>query len=167
MRLTSILLIGSIALSACGGKPKSKFKRYNGPQVTQILLDKSDREMYLLHNNKVLKKYSVDLGFAPAGHKAIEGDGRTPEGVYRVNRRNPNSRFHLSIGISYPNNQDRAKANALGKSPGGDIFIHGGPRLAINKGKKDWTAGCISVTNKEIEVIYAMVQDGTPIYIKP
>ena len=167
MRLTYLMLIGSIALSACGTTSKSKFKLYNGPQVTQILLDKSKRELYLLNNNTVLEKYSVDLGFAPVGHKAIEGDGRTPEGVYRVNRRNPNSRFHLSIGISYPNNQDRAKAKALGKSPGGDIFIHGGPRLAINRGKRDWTAGCISVTNKEIEVIYAMVQDGTPIFIKP
>ncbi len=165
MKSTAILLIATMALSACGAK--SKFKRYNGPQVTQILIDKSDREMFLLHGNKVLKSYKVDLGFAPVGHKQIEGDGRTPEGVYRINRRNPNSAYHLSIGISYPNAQDRAKARAIGKSPGGDIFIHGGPKLRRNKGKKDWTAGCISVSDKEIEVIYAMVQDGTPILIKP
>ena len=164
MRLTSIFLIAALAVSACG---QSKFKRYRGPQVTQILIDKSERKMHLLHRNKALKSYDVDLGFTPVGHKTIEGDGRTPEGVYRINRRNPNSSFHLSLGISYPNNQDRAKAKALGKSPGGEIFIHGGPRLRINRGKKDWTAGCISVSNKEIEVIYAMVQDGTPIYIKP
>lgn len=164
MRLTSIFLIAALAVSACG---QSKFKRYRGPQVTQILIDKSERKMHLLHKNKALKSYDVDLGFTPVGHKAIEGDGRTPEGVYRINRRNPNSSFHLSLGISYPNNQDRAKAKAQGKSPGGEIFIHGGPRLRINRGKKDWTAGCISVSNKEIEVIYAMVQDGTPIYIKP
>ncbi len=165
MKPTAFLLIGAVALSACGAK--SKFKRYSGPQVTQILIDKSDREMFLLHGGKVLKSYKVDLGFAPVGHKEFEGDGRTPEGVYRINRRNPNSAFHLSIGISYPNDQDRAKARAMGKSPGGNIFIHGGPKLRRNKGKKDWTAGCISVSNKEIEVIYAMVQDGTPILIKP
>jgi len=164
MRLTALLVIGAIAFSACSG---SKFKRYNGPQVTQILIDKSDREMFLLHGGKVLKSYNVDLGFNPAGHKQTEGDGRTPEGLYRINRRNPNSAFHLSIGISYPNNQDRAKARAMGVAPGGDIFIHGGPKLRRNKGKKDWTAGCISVSNREIEQIYAMVQDGTPILIKP
>jgi len=164
MRLISLFLIASLAVSACG---QSKFKRYRGPQVTQILIDKSERKMHLLHKNKALKSYDVDLGFAPVGHKAIEGDGRTPEGVYRIDRRNPNSSFHLSLGISYPNIQDRAKAKALGKSPGGEIFIHGGPRLRFNRGKKDWTAGCISVSNKEMEVIYAMVQDDTPIYIKP
>jgi len=164
MRLTSILLITAVTLSACG--TKSKFKRYRGPQVTQILVDKSERKMHLLHNNKALKSYDVELGFSPDGHKSIEGDGRTPEGVYYIDRRNPNSSFHLSLGISYPNNQDRAKAKALGKSPGGAIFIHGGPRLRINRKKKDWTAGCISVSNKEIEVIYSMVQNGTPIYIK-
>ena len=163
-RITTLFLVAAVALASCAS---SKFKRYNGPAVTQILIDKSDREMYLLHNKTVLKKFAVDLGFDPVGTKIVKGDGRTPEGVYRIDRRNPNSRFHLSLGISYPNTNDVKKARALGQSPGGDIFIHGGPRLFAERNKADWTAGCISVTDKEIETIYAMVQDGTLIYIKP
>ncbi|MCO4823434.1 MAG: L,D-transpeptidase family protein [Amylibacter sp.] len=160
-----LMILTAFALISCG-KP-SKFKTYNGPQVTQILVDKTARKMWLLHGTKALKSYKIDLGFAPAGHKFKEGDGRTPEGVYRIDRRNPNSSYHLSLGINYPNNQDRAKAHAAGVSPGGDIFIHGGPVLRKNRKKADWTAGCISVTNKEMEEIYAMVKDGTPILVKP
>jgi murein L,D-transpeptidase YafK len=165
MRFSKLVLVAALVLAGCSGG--SKFKRYNGPQVTQILVDKSDRKMWLLSGNKALKEYDIDLGFAPDGHKAQEGDGRTPEGSYRINRRNPNSAFHLSLGISYPNTQDVAKARALDVSPGGEIFIHGGPRLRRDRNKIDWTAGCISVSNKEMEDIYAMVQDGTLIYIKP
>jgi murein L,D-transpeptidase YafK len=113
----------------------------------------------------VLKKYDVDLGFAPRGHKQIEGDGRTPEGSYFIDRRNPNSAYHLSLGISYPNAKDIAYAKSIGKSPGGEIFIHGGPVLLGDRSKPDWTAGCISVTNKEIEIMYAMVKNGTQIDI--
>jgi murein L,D-transpeptidase YafK len=144
----------------------SKFQTYNGPEVTRVMINKGDRQMHLLHHDQVLKSYAVGLGFAPGGHKAFEGDGRTPEGEYRIDRRNPNSEFHLSIGISYPNNQDRAKARAAGKPPGGDIFIHGRP-WKYRKGGRDWTAGCIAVTNREIEEIYAMVRNGTPITINP
>lgn len=160
-----LMIFAAFALIACGGP--SKFKKYNGPEVTQVLVDKTARKMWLLHGTKALKEYDVELGFAPAGHKFQEGDGRTPEGLYRIDRRNPNSAFHLSIGINYPNAQDVAKARAAGVSPGGDIFIHGGPVLFADKNKADWTAGCIAVTNKEMEDIYAMVKDGTPILIKP
>lgn len=160
-----LTIFATFALIACGGP--SKFKTYNSPQVTQVLVDKTARKMWLLHGKTALKEYDIELGFAPAGHKFQEGDGRTPEGVYRIDRRNPNSAFHLSIGIDYPNAQDIAKAKAAGVSPGGDIFIHGGPVLFADKNKADWTAGCIAVTNKEMEEIYAMVQDGTPILIKP
>ena len=88
------------------------------------------------------------------------------EGTYVIDRRNPNSKFHLSIGISYPNQDDIAAAKALGKSPGGDIFIHGRPKKWRN-GVDDWTWGCIAVTDREIEDIYAMVRNGTPITIRP
>ena len=159
------MILTAFALISCG-KP-SKFKTYNGPQVTQILVDKTARKMWLLHGTKALKTYKIDLGFAPSGHKFKGGDGRTPEGIYRIDRRNPNSNYHLSLGINYPNTQDRAKALAAGVSPGGDIFIHGGPVLRKNRKKADWTAGCISVTNKEMEEIYAMVTDDTPILVKP
>ena len=122
--------------------------------------------MYLMHGNKVLKSYDIDLGFTPDGHKEIEGDGRTPEGRYFIDRRNPDSLFHLSLGISYPNNADRAHAASLGKQPGGDIFIHGARRPMDPRGA-DWTAGCISVSNREMERIYSMVQRGTVIDIYP
>ncbi|MEM7723501.1 MAG: L,D-transpeptidase family protein, partial [Pseudomonadota bacterium] len=109
--------------------------------------------------------YEIELGFAPEHHKQIEGDGRTPEGRYYIDRRNPNSAFYLSLGISYPNAADIAAAEALGESPGGDIFIHGTPRAFARQ--DDWTIGCIAVTNREMREIYAMVQDGTVIDIYP
>lgn len=149
-------------LAACS----SKFKTYNGPEVTRIAVYKERRQMYLLHHDQVLKGYNIDLGFTPEGHKQFQGDGKTPEGNYRIDRRNPNSSFHLSLGISYPNAEDVATARAMGKSPGGDIFIHGARRKKDKKGP-DWTWGCISVSNKEMEDIYAMVNKGTIISIYP
>lgn len=158
-----LLLAGLATLAACGD---SKFKTYKGPEVTQVYVNKTARKMYLLHHSKVLESYDIALGFAPQGHKQFEGDGRTPEGVYYIDRRNPNSAYHLSVGISYPNPYDREAARAVGKSPGGDIFIHGQAGKA--KGMPpDWTAGCIAVKDKEIEDIYAMLRDGTPIIIAP
>ncbi len=158
------LILGGTALVALGACSDSKFKRYRGPEITYVVVNKGARTMKLLHHDKVLEDYNIKLGFAPVGHKAIEGDGRTPEGIYLINRRNPNSRFHLSLGISYPNARDRERAHAIGKPPGGDIFIHG-QRNPLRKDDGDWTWGCISVTNKQIEKIYAMVRDGTPIQI--
>lgn len=162
MRLTRrfMLLAGISALAGCA--EQSKFRTYRGPEVTRIIVNKGAREMHMLHHDRVLKSYKVNLGFAPSGHKEFEGDGKTPEGEYFIDRRNPNSNFHLSLGISYPNEADIAYATAHGKAPGGDIFIHGEPNvLAVLR--SDWTAGCISVTNREMEDIYAMVRDGTPI----
>ena len=162
-----LLTAAGMFLSACA----SKFKSYNGPEVTQILVNKTDRKMYLFHKNEVLKAYDVELGFTARGHKQFEGDGKTPEGDYFIDRRNPNSSFHLSLGISYPNEADRAFAKEQGKKPGGDIFIHGQPNgMGWRKRRRlgpDWTAGCISVKNKQMERIYAMVKNGTPIRINP
>lgn len=157
-------LLSGIAASLSGCA--SKFRSYSGPKVTRVRLYKSERLLVLDGAKDVLRTYPVGLGFAPAGHKQFEGDGRTPEGTYVIDRRNPDSLFHLSVGISYPNEADRAFAEAQGQSPGGDIFIHGGPRRGIDPiNKRDWTAGCISVTNRQIEEVYAMVRDGTPIDI--
>lgn len=153
-----------VFLSGCA----SKFRTYTGPEVTRLRLYKSQRWLVLDGANGPLKTYTVGLGFAPKGHKQFEGDGRTPEGAYLIDRRNPDSLFHLSIGISYPNDADKAFAAARGKSPGGDIFIHGGPRPGKDRTDlDDWTAGCISVSDRQIEEIYAMVRDGTPIDIYP
>lgn len=154
------LMLSALVLSGCA----SKFKRYNGPEVTRVIVLKGARKMHLLHGNKTLRSYDIDLGFAPFHHKREEGDGRTPEGHYVIDRRNPNSKFHLSIGIDYPNARDVARARAAGVDPGGEIFIHGQPNLFKPK-TADWTAGCIAVSNREIEQIYAMVKNGTPISI--
>ena len=93
-----LILLSLTVLSACG--QKSKFRSYDGPQVTRVVVYKAERQMFLLHHNRVLESYDVGLGFAPEGDKKIEGDGRTPEGDYLIDRRNPNSRYHLSIWVS-------------------------------------------------------------------
>ena len=159
-----VVLFGGLVafLSGCA----SKFRTYSGPEVTRLRLYKAQRLLVLDGADRVLRTYPIGLGFAPVGHKQFEGDGRTPEGSYVIDRRNPDSLFHLSVGISYPNEADIAFAEAQGRSPGGDIFIHGGPRRGIDPTNvRDWTAGCISVSDPEIEEIYAMVRDGTPIDI--
>ena len=143
----------------------TKFKSYSGPEITRIQMFKGQRVLQLLHNQQLISSYEFELGFSPDGHKAFEGDGRTPEGAYRIDRRNPNSLYHLSLGISYPNADDIAFAQARGQSPGGEIFIHGTPKLF--SGQDDWTFGCIAVSNDDMEDIYAMVKDGTPIFIYP
>ena len=148
------------ALMGCGGK----FIGYDGPEVTRVQVLKSSRSMQLLHHRTVLENYEVQLGFTAAGPKQFEGDGRTPEGRYHVNRRNPNSAFYLSIGIDYPNEADMAFARTHGLSPGGDIFVHGWGDRRRGRGA-DWTAGCIAVTNREMKKVYAMVRNGTPIDI--
>jgi murein L,D-transpeptidase YafK len=136
--------------------------------VTSILIDKSDRVMMLYSGGKAVRTYrNIKLGDAPLGHKRFEGDERTPEGRYTISGRNPGSLFHRSLRISYPNTADRAYARSKGRSPGGDIFIHGqpngytGPTLS-----RDWTDGCIAVSNTEIREIWRLVKDGTVIVIR-
>lgn len=155
------LVLASFVLTACS----SKFRTYNGPPVTQVQVHKSERKMYLLHNDKVLVAYDVALGGQPVGPKEFEGDGKTPEGLYYISHKNPRSTYHLSLGISYPNDKDRANAAALDKPTGGDIFIHGGPLRRTTK--RDWTAGCISVSDRQIEEVYSMIKPGTPIFLLP
>lgn len=159
-----IALAVALVLSGCG---QSKFRSYDGPEVTQIQIHKERRKMYLLHERTLLKAYDIGLGFAPIGDKQTEGDGRTPEGAYWIDRRNPNSSYHLSLGISYPDPYDVAEAALLGQEPGGDIFIHGRGKLWKRSMPDDWTWGCIAVTDREMEDIYAMVGDGTRVFIFP
>jgi hypothetical protein len=161
-----VFLLGTVALllSACAGK----FRTYDGPPVTRLRIYKSQRLLFLDGETGPLKTYPIGLGFAPKGHKQFEGDGKTPEGSYVIDRRNPDSLYHLSIGISYPNDADASFAAEQGRPPGGDIFIHGGPRRGIEPlNVQDWTAGCIAVSDRQIEEIYSMVRDGTPIEIFP
>ena len=137
-----------------------------GPLANHIVVSKRNRSMALMNGSTELKRYRIGLGFNPEGHKTRSGDGRTPEGTYYVDRRNPRSSYYLSIGISYPNAVDWANARAAGVSPGGDIFLHGGPRSDTERrGGRDWTAGCIAVSDSEIEEIWTMVPLGVPVTI--
>lgn len=155
----SMMVGTALGLAGCAASTP----KYMGPEVTRIQVFKQDRVMQLIHKTTLLKNYNFDLGFAPTGHKQEEGDGRTPEGAYRIDRRNPNSRFHLSLGISYPNSNDIAAARDRGVSPGGDIFIHGTPSKWV--GQRDWTWGCLAVQNHEMDEMFPMVQTGTEIFI--
>jgi len=161
---TLLLTVAAVLLLACASGPR--FLSYNGPEVTRLVVHKGDRRMELWHHDTLLRAYDIQLGREPLGHKERRGDGRTPEGEYIVDRRNPRSAFHLSLGINYPRPEDIARAQELGVNPGGDIFIHGrGPNHRRARG--DWTEGCIAVSDREIEVVYAMVQDGTAVTILP
>ena len=131
-----------------------------------VVLDKSDRLLTLYSKGKPIGYYRVALGGAPEGHKLAEGDGRTPEGLYTIDRRNPRSSFYLSIGISYPNTADQTRAWAAGLEPGGNIFIHGQPNGHRDQ-PGDWTDGCIAVSNEEIREIWTRVPMGTPVAIQP
>ncbi len=133
-----------------------------------VLVDKSERLLIAYRQGRPIKAYrGLQFGDAPMGHKRFEGDERTPEGLYTIDRRNPRSSFHLSLGISYPNAQDRAFAAQYGRSAGGDIFIHGQPTGRPGRMRGDWTDGCIALTNREIEELWQIVPNGTPIEIRP
>ena len=134
-----------------------------------ILIDKSDRILVAYSDGKAIRAYrGIQFGDAPMGHKRFEGDERTPEGRYTIDRRNPQSSYYLSLGLSYPNRSDRAFAASYGRSAGGDIFIHGQPNgLASDlRMRGDWTDGCIALANHEIEELWNLVPNGTPIVIR-
>ena len=127
--------------------------------------------MYVFQHHQLLKTYQIALGLEPSGAKHYQGDMRTPEGLYRIKDKNPNSGYHKNLGISYPNNTDKAFAAKEGKSPGGDVKIHGLPNGQGAIGSlhrlKNWTHGCIAVTNEEIDELFAHASVGTPINILP
>jgi len=149
---------------------KEVFSIQNEP-ADKILVEKKERRLTLLSKGKVLKTYNIALGGNPNGPKERQGDNKTPEGTYIIDSRNRNSSYHLSLHISYPNEEDKKRAKALGVSPGGDIMIHG-----IKNGFSwvgdfhsdvDWTKGCIAVTDEEIEEIDKLVPNGTIVEIRP
>ncbi len=138
------------------------------PDIDYIRVVKSAREMTLYSGgNPVYTIRGLQLGDAPLGHKRFQGDERTPEGRYTIDYANPGSAYHLSLHISYPNARDLAFARSQGRSPGGLIFIHGQPNdWPEGRVPGDWTDGCISVSNEEIEALYEAVPDGTVIDIE-
>lgn len=136
-----------------------------------IIVEKAKRTLTLYRAKKAIKSYRIALGGNPVGHKEQEGDSRTPEGRYVIDAKNPWSSFHLSLRVSYPDRNDLAAARKKGVSAGGQIMIHGTPEylsaLQTAGVFSDWTAGCIAVSNPEIEEIYRLVDTGTRIIIKP
>ena len=143
----------------------------NDIQIDNIVVYKSKREMFVYSNEKWLKTYKISLGRQPVGHKEFEGDKKTPEGIYSVNDKNPNSGYHKNLGVSYPDKDDMENAKQFGKPAGGDIKIHGIRNGIGFVGKFhrwfDWTSGCIALTNNEIDELYNAVKIGTRIEIKP
>ncbi|MFO1372729.1 MAG: L,D-transpeptidase family protein [Candidatus Competibacteraceae bacterium] len=143
----------------------------NGVYADYVLVEKSRRTLTLFANKKPIRSYLIALGRNPVGPKMRQNDMRTPEGFYHIDRRNPHSQFHLSLHINYPSAADIARARAGGYPPGGDVMVHGLPNGLGLMGSRhrllDWTAGCIAVTNDEIEEIWRVVPDGTPIEIRP
>jgi murein L,D-transpeptidase YafK len=141
------------------------------PHVDRVLVVKSERKLVLLSQSQVIKTYKVALGGSPVGAKTRQGDHKTPEGLYVLDRRNEHSQFYRSIHISYPSTEDRARARKLGVSPGGDVMLHGLPNgygwIGGAHRSRDWTDGCIAVTNDEMDEIWRIVPDGTPIEIRP
>lgn len=134
-----------------------------------LLVDKSERLMIGYAAGQPVRTWrNLAFGAEPMGHKRFQGDERTPEGRYVIETRNPQSAYHLSLKVSYPNAQDRAYAAQFGRSPGGDIFIHGQPNhLPVDRLAGDWTDGCIALSNAEIEELWRIVPDGTVIEIRP
>ena len=140
-------------------------------KADRVVVLKGARRLMLLRGTRVLRAYRIALGRTPQGAKGAEGDGRTPEGRYVLDWRNPRSRFYRSIHVSYPNDADRARARRLGLSPGGDIMIHGLPKrldaIGAEHARWDWTEGCVAVSNAEMDEIWTLVADGTVIDIRP
>ena len=141
------------------------------PRIDRVVVMKHNRTLALISEGKTVRTYKISLGSAPVGPKEQEGDHKTPEGHYILDRRNPKSKFYKAMHISYPNETDRKHAADRGVPPGGDIMLHGLPNgfgwLDAAHRALDWTDGCIAVTNQEMDEIWELVPNGTPIEIKP
>jgi murein L,D-transpeptidase YafK len=161
-----VALGGLIGWSQLGSEPLPE-----GTRADRVRVHKAARTLELWRGDELLRAYHVSLGRHPVGHKQREGDGRTPEGHYVLDYRKPDSSFHRALHISYPSPADVASAKARNVSPGGLIMVHGLRNDLGFLGRlhrlRDWTDGCIAVTNREIDEISRVVPDGTPIDIEP
>lgn len=167
-------LLTAAALALVGGVVWGQWPRSPlpaGTRADRVVVRKSTRTLELYRGTELLRTYSVALGPNPLGHKRQEGDGRTPEGRYVLDYRNPNSAFHRSLHVSYPSPTDTAAARSRGVSPGGMIMVHGVKNGMGFIGRLhrlfDWTDGCIAVSDREMDEIWNAVADGTPIWIEP
>ncbi len=147
------------------------FAGYSSGEADLIVIRKSERTLSLISGTDIIRSFPIKLGANPGGHKREVGDAKTPEGRYFIEYKNPNSRFFLSLKISYPNQQDLMKARQAGVSPGDNIMIHGmpdNPRFASDYYQKvDWTDGCIAVSNAAMQEIWQAVNELTPVVIYP
>ena len=170
MRILAISV--ALAVAACSQPiPEARAQQAQaGERADFVLVDKSDRKLWLYQDGRVIRTYSgLQYGDAPVGHKRFQGDERTPEGRYTISDGNEQSSYYLSLHIDYPNAQDRAYARSRGRSPGGLIFLHGQPNGLPYDARVpgDWTDGCIALSNAEIAELWSLVPDGTPIEIRP
>lgn len=148
--------------------PRPPLPPLSGP-VDLILVEKSARRLTLIQDGQPVRTYRIALGFSPAGDKTRQGDGRTPEGRFVIDRRNDRSAYHLSLGLNYPQPDDITRAAAAGYDPGGDIMIHGQPNALPDTTvlAGDWTAGCIALSNAEMREIWEVTPIGTPVEVRP
>lgn len=172
----ALAVVAASALAACGGPRKADIPAALStvsapPTIDRVLVLKHLHRLYLISGSTIVESFPVALGANPLGPKLRQGDHRTPEGTYMLDWRNPKSAFYRSIHISYPNESDRARARRGGYSPGGDIMIHGLPNglgfIGADHTREDWTDGCIAVTNRQMDVIWKLVSDNTPIEVRP
>ncbi|HEX7062416.1 MAG TPA: L,D-transpeptidase family protein [Woeseiaceae bacterium] len=163
---SSLAFATMLVVLACGRDAAADL-----PQADKVIVEKSNRMLYLMKGDEVLKSFHIALGIDPVGDKHEEGDNRTPEGLYYLDLRNPNSDYFLSIRISYPNETDRREAQARGVDPGGQIMIHGQPNTPTYSTayyrRADWTNGCIAVSNSDMIDIWLMTPERVPIEILP
>jgi murein L,D-transpeptidase YafK len=167
-------IIGVIAILVLTGALYYFFPEDKLPtdkKIEKLIVTKSRRTMNVYSGGQIIKTYAISLGQDPLGDKEFEGDKRTPEGQYRINDKNPNSGFHKNLGISYPDKKDIEDAKEKKMKPGGEIKIHGirNGFGFIGKFQRllDWTAGCIALTDQEVDELYNNVEIGTPILILP
>ncbi len=162
--LSSLIAAGAAHASAPGALSR-------GTVADRVVVEKSARRLTLMKSGSVLKSYRIALGRNPIGNKERQGDNRTPEGIYKIDRRNAGSRYHRALHISYPTPAQTEKARKLGINPGGEIMIHGLPADLAWVGSLhrmfDWTRGCVAVTDAEIDEIWMVVPNGTTIQIRP
>ena len=167
--LIATIGVGLMAWQNYGQRPETPPLAISADHVDYILIEKSADRLTASLDGEIVMQVPISLGFAPTGDKQQEGDGKTPEGLFTVNRRNPNSSYYLSLGLDYPRPQDIARAKAAGIDPGKDIFIHGQPNglghLVTLTG--DWTNGCIAVSNEQMAQLWELVPIGTPVEIRP
>jgi murein L,D-transpeptidase YafK len=176
--LAWIVILGCAAVAFADGMPEAQPVMLTQsapldslPAVDRVVVKKSERRLVLMHGGNVVRSYHISLGLSPVGQKERSGDFRTPEGSYRVERRNPRSDFFLSLKVSYPNPVDLKRARSHHWDTGGSIMIHGLPNTLKHEPEyyesHDWTDGCIAVSNADMTEIWMLTPDDVPIDIRP